>query len=97
MQRSSSLSNTNRLISDEIFVNLPPSTMATCQLLKATTTSDDRLPEYGDPITGTNKKEIAYNRHHDMTGEKVIHLIPVVLFLCAFTLWFFSLPADSKI
>ncbi|KAG4136134.1 hypothetical protein ERO13_D08G260150v2, partial [Gossypium hirsutum] len=60
-------------------------------------TSDDRLPEYGDPITGTNKKEIAYNRHHDMTGEKVIHLIPVVLFLCAFTLWFFSLPADSKI
>ncbi|KAL1088915.1 hypothetical protein V6Z11_D08G284600 [Gossypium hirsutum] len=79
MQRSSSLSNTNRLISDEIF------------------TSDDRLPEYGDPITGTNKKEIAYNRHHDMTGEKVIHLIPVVLFLCAFTLWFFSLPADSKI
>ncbi|TYH60511.1 hypothetical protein ES332_D08G298400v1 [Gossypium tomentosum] len=85
MQRSSSLSNTNRLISDEIFVNLPPSTMATCQLLKATI----------HPTIAYRK--IAYNRHHDMTGEKVIHLIPVVLFLCAFTLWFFSLPADSKI
>ncbi|GMI88595.1 hypothetical protein like AT5G20045 [Hibiscus trionum] len=96
MHRSSSSLSNYRPISDEFFINLPPATMASSQLLKAAAASDDQLPEYGDPITGTDKKEMAY-QYQNAKGERVIHLIPVVLFLCAFTLWLFSLPAPSKI
>ncbi|KAK8698437.1 hypothetical protein V6N13_114555 [Hibiscus sabdariffa] len=96
MHRSSSSLSNNRLISHEFFINLPPPTMASSQLLKAATASGDHLPEYSDPITGTNKKEMVYH-HHNGKGERVIHLIPVVLFLCALTLWLFSLPVPSKI
>ncbi|KAL3642292.1 hypothetical protein CASFOL_013107 [Castilleja foliolosa] len=31
------------------------------------------------------------------TGEKVIHLIPLVLFLCALILWLFSGPVYNKL
>ena len=92
MHRSSSSSNA-RLISDEFFVNLSQAAMQSSPLLKAAP-SDDHLPEYGDPITGTTKKEIPYH-HHNSTGEKAIHLVPVVLILCALTLWFFSRPAGK--
>ncbi|XVE54368.1 hypothetical protein DITRI_Ditri03aG0075300 [Diplodiscus trichospermus] len=94
MHRSSSSSSNARLISDdESFVNLSQAAMATSPLLKAAA-SDGYLPEYSDSITGTTKKEIAYH-HHYSTGEKAIHLIPLVLLLCALILWFFSRPAVS--
>ncbi|KAE8698367.1 Arginine methyltransferase 10 isoform 1 [Hibiscus syriacus] len=79
MHRSSSSSSNNRLISDEFFINLPPPTMASSQLLKVATALNDHLPEYGGPIAGANKKEMAYH-HHSAKGERVINLIPVVLF-----------------
>ncbi|GMI83965.1 hypothetical protein like AT2G35658 [Hibiscus trionum] len=96
MHRPSSSSTNNPLISDQFFMNLPPAAMASSQLLKAATASDDddHLPEYSDPITGSNKKEIAFH-HHNGKGGRVVHLIPLVLLICALTLWSFSLPAHT--
>ncbi|XVF88427.1 hypothetical protein PTKIN_Ptkin19aG0050300 [Pterospermum kingtungense] len=93
MQRSSSSSNA-RLIADTFFVNMSQAAMASSPLLKTAASDDDELPEYVDPITGTAKIQIAYH-HHNSKGEKAIHLIPVVLTLCALTLWLFSRPAGK--
>ncbi|KAL4317884.1 hypothetical protein GQ457_18G011920 [Hibiscus cannabinus] len=94
MHRLSSFSSSNNLlISDEFLINMPPAAMASSQLLKAAKAVDDHLPEYStDPITGSNKKEIAY-QHYNAKGERMIHLIPLILLICALTLWLFSFPA----
>ncbi|KAK6236252.1 hypothetical protein SCA6_011589 [Theobroma cacao] len=90
MHRSASSSNAG--LSDEFFVNLSQAAMAS-PLLKAAAASDD-LPKYDDYITETTKKETAFH-HHKSTGEKAVHLIPVVLILCALTLWLLSRPAGK--
>ncbi|KAL6349468.1 hypothetical protein AAG906_034125 [Vitis piasezkii] len=48
----------------------------------------DQLPTY-DPLSHVAKKE----RTRIRSAENAIHAIPVVLLLCAMTLWFFSNPA----
>ncbi|EEF30595.1 conserved hypothetical protein [Ricinus communis] len=47
-----------------------------------------QLPTY-DPLSHVAKKE----RSRLRSAENAIHLIPLVLVLCAIILWFFSSPA----
>ncbi|CAB4271173.1 unnamed protein product [Prunus armeniaca] len=47
----------------------------------------DQLPVY-DPIAELAKKE----RSRVKFAENAVHVIPIVLLLCAFVLWFFSNP-----
>lgn len=81
MHRSSSTCRA----SDEFLVNLLP--MAASSPVKAL--SSDDLPIY-DPVSEATKKEIAL--HQKSIAENAIHLIPLVLFLCALILWVFSHP-----
>ncbi|KAJ6428715.1 hypothetical protein OIU84_020398 [Salix udensis] len=53
------------------------------------TTDYTELPTH-DPISDVIKKDLAW--HHKSMGENAVHLIPVVLILCALTLWIFSRP-----
>ncbi|KAK1412750.1 hypothetical protein QVD17_34242 [Tagetes erecta] len=77
MHRSSSAT---MFRSDEYYLNLSPPR-------KSSQPPTDNLPIF-DPVSpdGTKKE------HFKSSGENVIHLIPVVLFLCGFILWFFSHP-----
>ena len=45
-----------------------------------------------DPISDATKKEMSM--HHKSSGENAIHLIPLVLILCALILWVFSDPGN---
>ncbi|CAK9133976.1 unnamed protein product [Ilex paraguariensis] len=84
MYRSSS---TTARFSDEFLVNLLPGTNGSPS--PKPPVSDD-LPTY-DPISDATKKEISSN--HKSLGQNVIHLIPLVLILCALILWLSSNPA----
>ncbi|KAM5556999.1 hypothetical protein ABKV19_024402 [Rosa sericea] len=50
--------------------------------------SDSQLPIYDPPIAELAKKEKARIKF----AENAVHVIPFVLLLCAFILWFFSNP-----
>ncbi|CAK7325172.1 unnamed protein product [Dovyalis caffra] len=82
MYRSASSS---RASSHEFLVNLAPAS----DVSSLTATAFTELPTYG-PISVVTKKDLAL--HHKSMGEKAIHLIPVVLVICALTLWIFSYP-----
>ncbi|KAI5578182.1 hypothetical protein POPTR_008G015800v4 [Populus trichocarpa] len=71
--------------SDEFLISLAPA--ADVSPLKNTAYSE--LPTH-DPISDVTKKDLAW--HHKSMGENAVHLIPVVLILCALTLWIFSYP-----
>lgn len=71
----------------------PASLSLSSPLLNTTVVSSlDDLPVYDTNSDHVTKKEIGLHHHHP-SGENVIHLIPLVLFLCGFTLWIFSHPA----
>ncbi|KAL4398428.1 hypothetical protein S83_002999 [Arachis hypogaea] len=90
MQRSSSVSRA----SGEFFIDL--STTASVglpvmhnsnlysALLSVSDDDDSKKESITDLINGKS--------NYKSQGEKVIHLIPFVLFLCAFVLWIFSHP-----
>ncbi|KAL7600078.1 hypothetical protein Lser_V15G24039 [Lactuca serriola] len=81
MHRSSSA--TTFRTSDEYFLNLlPPGKLSKPP-------PDDDLPVY-NPISPNGTKE-----HYNSSRENTIHLIPLVLLLCGFILWFFSYPTDE--
>ncbi|RVW47477.1 hypothetical protein CK203_086512 [Vitis vinifera] len=84
MYRSASTSRA----SDEFLVNLLPAAMGSTPL--KTSASED-LPMY-DPISDATKKEMSM--HHKSSGENAIHLIPLLLILCALILWVFSDPGN---
>ncbi|XP_010420836.1 PREDICTED: uncharacterized protein LOC104706346 [Camelina sativa] len=48
-------------------------------------------PDFASPeglvVYDVPKKELSL---HNTNGERAIHIIPLVLFLCAFVLWVFS-------
>ncbi|KAG8387751.1 hypothetical protein BUALT_Bualt02G0053900 [Buddleja alternifolia] len=50
------------------------------------------LPLY-NRISGDGNREIPSSRR----AEKLVHLIPVVLLLCLFILWWFSYPVELEI
>ncbi|KAF8412457.1 hypothetical protein HHK36_000421 [Tetracentron sinense] len=52
----------------------------------------DELPSY-NPLSDVAKKEKSRAR----SAENAVHLIPFVLVLCAFVLWFFSHPAVDMV
>ncbi|CDP08358.1 unnamed protein product [Coffea canephora] len=93
MYRSSSSAR----VSEEFFSNSSSSSaaaaagaMSSTNHKPATTTSDlDHLPTY-NPMSHLAKKEKSRLR----SVENSIHLIPVLLVLCAIVLWFFSSPVD---
>ncbi|KNA05293.1 hypothetical protein SOVF_191770 [Spinacia oleracea] len=55
------------------------------------TSDDNELPLYRE----VSKKQSGLQRRLTLPAEYVIHLIPVVLFLCVFILWFNSHPTHK--
>ncbi|KAJ7944692.1 putative Transmembrane protein [Quillaja saponaria] len=49
--------------------------------------ADQKLPTY-NPLSDVSKKE----RSGIRSAENAIHLIPILLLVCAVILWFFSTP-----
>ncbi|KAF9612632.1 hypothetical protein IFM89_003074 [Coptis chinensis] len=82
MHRSASTSRA----SDEFFINLSPASKGSPGVKVADV---DNLAAY-DPIADISKKEIT--SHIKSSGENSIHIIPIVLIVCAITLWVFSHP-----
>ncbi|KAJ6942870.1 hypothetical protein NC652_008616 [Populus alba x Populus x berolinensis] len=72
----------------------PSSSIVTEELFNNTNTDKDHheLPTY-DPASHVAKKE----RSRLRSAENAIHVIPLVLALCAIILWFFSTPIGSQI
>ncbi|KAI5594421.1 hypothetical protein POPTR_003G081900v4 [Populus trichocarpa] len=72
----------------------PSSSIVTEELFNNTNTDKDHqeLPTY-DPASHVAKKE----RSRLRSAENAIHVIPLVLALCAIVLWFFSTPLESRI
>ncbi|PIA65491.1 hypothetical protein AQUCO_00100769v1 [Aquilegia coerulea] len=71
--------------SDEFFINLSPVSKGSPGVKVA---DIDNLAAY-DPIPETSKKETTQFKS---PGENSIHIIPLILILCAITLWVFSHP-----
>lgn len=92
MHRSASWSR-----ADEYFASSPSGTKVPSGLRMSVSFfegSDNQLPVYDPPIAELAKKEKARVKF----AENAVHVIPFVLLLCAFILWFFSNPgkfADS--
>ncbi|OMO85292.1 hypothetical protein COLO4_21678 [Corchorus olitorius] len=82
MHRSSSGSR----VSDEFFINSSPSQSQSLKQ-QSSETVPQHLPTY-NPLSHAAKKE----RSRLRSAENAIHIIPLVLVLCAIILWFFSSP-----
>ncbi|XP_039126526.1 uncharacterized protein LOC120262471 isoform X1 [Dioscorea cayenensis subsp. rotundata] len=84
-------SGSSTRVSDEYYVGVareakassPPSASRSTPALRL----PPDLPTY-DPLSGAGKKEALRTRF----AESMVHLIPLVLILCAVVLWFFSHP-----
>ncbi|KAK7341758.1 hypothetical protein VNO80_24697 [Phaseolus coccineus] len=55
--------------------------------------SPEELPIYHRSVTGRRDT----SRSRSPPAEKCIHLIPVMVLLCLFTLWWFSFPVNVEI
>ncbi|KAG2718695.1 hypothetical protein I3760_03G231000 [Carya illinoinensis] len=82
-------SSTSRA-SAEFLVNLLPADIGSPPLKAA---ASDDLPMYNS-ISDATKKDVAF--HSGLSGENVIHLIPVILILCGLILWIFSHPGSNS-
>ncbi|XP_058074571.1 uncharacterized protein LOC131223247 isoform X2 [Magnolia sinica] len=82
MHRSGSTSRA----SDEFFVSMSPQIKGSPGF-KAV--EIDQLPTY-NPLSDIGKKETSRLR----SAESAVHIIPMVLIVCAVILWFFSRPVD---
>ncbi|GLT76355.1 hypothetical protein SLA2020_480230 [Shorea laevis] len=82
MHRSSSSSR----VSEEVFVNSSP-----FQNTETTEQGRQQLPTL-NPLSNAAKKE----RSRLRSAENAIHIIPLVLVLCAIILWFFSKPRTRE-
>ncbi|XP_057977815.1 uncharacterized protein LOC131164555 isoform X2 [Malania oleifera] len=83
MHRSASASR----VSDELSAQPPPSLP-----VHSSRPSSDHLPTY-NPLSQAAKRE----RSRLRSAEIAVHLIPLVLLLCALILWFFSTPGKFKL
>ncbi|KAH7681757.1 hypothetical protein IHE45_05G077400 [Dioscorea alata] len=87
-------SGSSTRVSDEYYVGVareakassPPSASRSSPALRL----PPDLPTY-DPQSGAGKKEALRTRF----AESMVHLIPLVLILCAVVLWFFSHPGRN--
>ncbi|GKV10808.1 hypothetical protein SLEP1_g22120 [Rubroshorea leprosula] len=82
MHRSSSSSP----VSEEVFSNSSP-----FQSTETTELSRQQLPTL-NPLSNAAKKE----RSRLRSAENAIHIIPLVLVLCAIILWLFSKPGTRE-
>lgn len=84
--------STSRVSDDTYYsiYNHSPTSKAVSPALRALALEANELPQHEpSPFSTTSKKDrIGRVRF----SEKVIHLIPLVLLLCALVLWFFSNP-----
>ncbi|MED6158540.1 hypothetical protein PIB30_033665 [Stylosanthes scabra] len=53
--------------------------------------TDEDLPTY-DPLSYVAKRE----RYRLRSAQKAVHLIPLLVLLCAIILWFFSAPTPPS-
>ncbi|KAI5670307.1 hypothetical protein M9H77_10671 [Catharanthus roseus] len=83
MYRSAS---TNR-VTDDHYSSATSASSKVSAALRALSLEANELPVY-EPLSETAKKE----RSRLKFAENAVHLIPVVLLLCAFILWFFCNP-----
>ncbi|KAI3997231.1 hypothetical protein MKX01_009075 [Papaver californicum] len=90
MHRSASTSRA----SEKLLINLSPGTKGSPgMMIKSAAADIDKIPIYNQLIGGsdhvgaTSKKD-----SHVKPVENVVHLIPVILVLCALILWVFSYP-----
>ncbi|WRX18214.1 hypothetical protein QQP08_010701 [Theobroma cacao] len=90
MHRSSSGSR----VADEFFINSTPSESQSSKQQSSETVSliPQQLPTY-NPLSYAAKKE----RSRIRFAENAIHIIPLVLILCAIILWFFSSPGMTTL
>ncbi|KAJ4951172.1 hypothetical protein NE237_028004 [Protea cynaroides] len=84
MHRSSS---TSRAYEEFLHLSSPSPSSKDYQGVRTSDTSE--LPTY-DPLSEAAKKEKSRIRF----AENAVHVIPVILVLCAIILWFFSNPVD---
>ncbi|XP_042504425.1 uncharacterized protein LOC122081384 isoform X2 [Macadamia integrifolia] len=85
MHRSSSTSRA----SEEFFAHLSSPLPSSKGSQGVKTAENSELPTY-DPLSEAAKKE----KSRIKFAENAVHLIPVVLVLCAIILWFFSNPVE---
>jgi hypothetical protein len=91
MHRSSSYSSTIARASDDFSVDISSTLLAASSSLQMAT-SNGILPILRSISDGSNsKKEISFHGKSS-TGQKAVHLIPVVLIFCGLVLWIFSHP-----
>lgn len=83
MYRTASISR----VSDEYLVNLSPASKGSPSP-KVLVAADDDDFRIHVPIFDATKKESPPK----LPGEKAVHLIPLVLTICALSLWLFSKP-----
>ncbi|XP_068651544.1 uncharacterized protein [Aristolochia californica] len=83
MHRSASTSRA----SDEFFLNVSPQIKASPGLKPA---EIDQLPTYV-PLSDVSKESSRLR-----ASENAVHVIPLVLILCAIILWFFSSPGQGQ-
>uniref|UniRef100_A0A7C8ZEJ9 Transmembrane protein n=1 Tax=Opuntia streptacantha TaxID=393608 RepID=A0A7C8ZEJ9_OPUST len=90
MHRSSSMTR----VADEYYKNLlSKSSSSSFSPSTGDVAGDVNLPMYNynySPSSYAGKKDKSRLR----SAENAVHLIPLVLFLCAIILWFFSNPVD---
>lgn len=87
MHRSTS---TTRVTDDHYsYYSSSPSSSKIPTALRALTQGSGDLPLY-EPLSEAAKKE----RNKAKFAENAVHLIPLVLFICALVLWFFSNPGQ---
>ncbi|KAL9686675.1 hypothetical protein QQ045_031068 [Rhodiola kirilowii] len=88
MQRSANA--TARASTDDVHVDFLPAAKA-YQSMNGLVSSED-LPVYSPVAVEDLKKDIIVG-HPSPSGDNTIHLIPIILFTCAFILWLFSHPS----
>ncbi|KAK9715265.1 hypothetical protein RND81_06G154000 [Saponaria officinalis] len=85
MYRSASVTR----FSDEFSINVTPAAKIFLPGLRGTNDEDEL------PIYGVNKKQNGVAKK--LQANSVIHVIPIILFLCGFILWLSSHPIDNKV
>ncbi|XP_052183738.1 uncharacterized protein LOC127795849 [Diospyros lotus] len=80
--------STSRIISDDFSVNVNLSPAARGFSPAKSSSATNGLPVLHPLISHATKKD------NSRRAENAVHLIPLLLFLCAFILWVFSTPIN---
>lgn len=89
MQRSRSAS---RVSEEDSLLKSPSSSSLISSNFRPTLDTDDHLPTY-DPLSHVAQRE----RSRLRSAQNAVHVIPLLLLLCAIILWFFSASGHNKL